>query len=130
MNSDRRPVGLFVLAVIQFIFTVLLIVGLIISPALGAYAIISPVATGIVMVVSAIGYLRRNFYLGFVGGNILGFGSLANILIFNIIQGFANFALYIPSLVYPIVLLVLLNFRYKDSFRRERAHQGTQDNRP
>ncbi len=119
MSEGRRPIGLTVLAVIQFILTVGVLAAFASPRSLGVYGTISPVMTGIVMVVSAIGYLRRNYYLGFICGNILGIGSIANILIFNAAQGFTNFAIYIPSMIYPVVLLALLNLRYRDAFGRE-----------
>ncbi len=121
MSEQRRPTGLTVLAVIQFILSIAVLAALARSRSPGVYGTLSPVITAVVLVASAIGYLRRNHYLGFVGGNVLGFGSIANIVIFNAVQGFANFAIHIPSLIYPVVLLVLLNLRYQDAFRREAA---------
>ena len=121
MSDSARPTGLMVLAVIQFVFCIALLAVLATSPRLGVYGVLSPLITSLLMVGSGIGYLRQDYKLGFVGGNILGIGSLANILIFNTVQGFENFAVHIPSLIYPVVLLGLLNLRYKDAFAFRRS---------
>ena len=119
MSDGPRPTGLMVLAVIQFVLCIGLLIVFAAPRSLSLYGVLSPLITGVLMVGSAIGYLRRNYNLGFVGGNILGIGSIANILMFNAVAGFENFIAHVPSLIYPIVLLSLLNLRYKDAFVRE-----------
>jgi hypothetical protein len=119
--SDRRPVGLVVLACIQFFFGAVALAALAAPLGPGLYAILSPLITGIAMVATGIGYLRRSWTLGFLGGNILAFGTLANILVFNLLEGFANFPIHLPSMVYPVLLLAFLNLRYKPAFESKRA---------
>lgn len=106
---NERPRGLTVLAVVQFILCLCVLSA---SRVTGIMGFI----TGILMAISAIGYFKLDYKLGFVGGNILGIFYLFNIVIFNLIQGFSNFNFYIPSLVYSIVLLILLNNKYKNAF--------------
>ena len=125
MNDNARPTGLTVLAVIQFVFCIALLAAFATSPGLSVYGVLSPLITGLMMVGSGIGYLRQDYKLGLIGGNILGIGSLANILIFSTVQGFENFAVHIPSLIYPVVLLGLLNLRYKDAFTFRRSSGTT-----
>ena len=125
MNDNARPTGLTVLAVIQFVFCIALLAAFATSPGLSVYGVLSPLITGLMMVGSGIGYLRQDYKLGLIGGNILGIGSLANILIFSTVQGFENFAVHIPSLIYPVVLLGLLNLRYKDAFAFRRSNGTT-----
>lgn len=60
--------------------------------------------------------MRCHFVLGYVIGNVLGVFSILNILVFNLMSGFQNFSMHIPSLVYPVVLLLLLNLRYREDF--------------
>lgn len=125
MSFNARPTGLTVLAVIQFIFCIALLAAFATPSRLGVYGVLSPLITGLLMVGSGIGYLRQDYKLGFIGGNILGIGSFANILIFSMVQGFENFAVHIPSLIYPVVLLGLLNLRYKDAFAFRRSSETT-----
>ena len=119
MSDGPRPTGLMVLAVIQFVLCIGLLIVFAAPRSLSLYGVLSPLITGVLMVGSAIGYLRRNYNLGFVGGNILGIGSIVNILMFNAVAGFENFIAHVPSLICPIVLLSLFNLRYKDAFARE-----------
>ncbi len=125
MSDNARPTGLTVLAVIQFVFCIALLAAFATSPGLSVYGVLSPLITGLMMVGSGFGYLRQDYKLGLIGGNILGIGSLANILIFSTVQGFENFAVHIPSLIYPVVLLGLLNLRYKDAFAFRRSNGTT-----
>ena len=93
-NSRKRPVGLVVLACIQFLFAAVLLLALTrASEIAGVYGIVSPLLTGIAMIATGVGYLQRSWAVGFVGGNVLGFASLANILIYNATEGFANVAI-------------------------------------
>jgi len=126
MSDGPRPTGLTVFAVIQFVFCIgilaIMLLAVFAAPrSLGLYGVLSPLITFVLLVGSAIGYLRRDYNLGFIGGNILGIGSIVNILIFNAVQGFENFAGQVPSLIYPVVLLSLLNLRYKDAFAKDGA---------
>ncbi len=115
-----RPVGLVVLACIQFFFGAVALLSLgITSEVAGAYGVLSPLLTGAAMVATGIGYLQMRWGLGFVGGNVLALGSLGNILVFNALEGFANLPRHVPSMIYPVVLLALLNLRYKSVFAAE-----------
>ncbi len=121
MSDGPRPIGLTILAIIQFILCVAVLAAFAGPRSFGLYGVLSPIITAVLLAGSAIGYLRRDYKFGFIGGNVLGIGSIANILIFSAVQGFQNFAINIPSLIYPVVLLGLLNLRYKDAFARQAA---------
>ena len=116
-----RPRGLTVLACVQFLFVVAIAASFIARTPTGAYPILSQTLTAALMLVTAIGYLRQSHGLGFIGGNILAVGSLANILAFNASEGFQNISLHVPSMVYPALLLFLLNLRYRAAFAAHRS---------
>ncbi len=124
---SKRPTGLTVFAVINFIFVAIMLMSLIAiitslslreqtNLGISAYTILSPLITAILMLVSGIGFLKLNYRAGFVCGNVLCVLSIANILLFNLLNGFQDFSMHIPSMVYPSILLIMLNFRYKNSF--------------
>lgn len=126
----QRPVGLVVFAVINFVFaayTVLafvmmfLVKGLMAQSGLSlkTYTVLSPFVTSLFLILSGIGFLKLSYCLGFIGGLVFCFGSLANILVFNALRGFQGFAPHIPSMIYPIVLLAFLTLRYKRYFKNE-----------
>ena len=135
-----RPVGLVVFAVINFVFAAFCLLGLTITLvakdlvaqsglSLNAYTVLSPVLTCAVLVLSGIGFIRMSYGFGFLGGLLFCIGSLVNIIVFNAIRGFEGFALHIPSMIYPVVLLLFLALRYKKYFtsKIEDTEQGVGD---
>jgi hypothetical protein len=116
-----RPRGLTVLACIQFLFVLAITAGFIARTPTGTYPILSQTLTVGLMLATAIGYLRQSYRLGFIGGNILAVGSLVNVLAFNASEGFQNITLHVPSMVYPALLLLLLNLRYRAAFATDRS---------
>ena len=135
-----RPVGLVVFAVINFVFAAFCLLGLTITLvakdlvaqsglSLNAYTVLSPVLTCAVLVLSGIGFIRMSYGFGFLGGLLFCIGSLVNIIVFNAIRGFEGFALHIPGMIYPVVLLLFLALRYKKYFTNkiEDTEQGVGD---
>ncbi|MBY7669125.1 hypothetical protein [Vibrio anguillarum] len=125
---SKRPTGLTIFAVLNFIFAaagVLNLIALVVSPALreqaniafSAYMVLSPLLTCILMIVSGIGFLKLHYKAGFIGGVMLCLLSLGNILIFNVLEGFQNITLHLPSMVYPTILLAMLLFKYREKFK-------------
>ena len=82
-----------------------------------AYTVVSLLITSTVLIASGAGYLSQNRLLGFWGGNFLAVGLIANVMVHNVHEGFAQFPLYIPSLFFPIILLFLLNLYFRKDFR-------------
>ena len=125
MEDKKRPTGLIVLAVINFIFAFLSLIGLLtfLSPQLlelagiklTLYTILSPILTGALLIISGIGFIKVDYKLGFIGGNVFGALALVNIMIGGVILG-KGLLIHAPSMIYPIVLLLLLNIRYKKYF--------------
>jgi len=127
MTKSKRPTGLTALAVINFIF----VIGLLFSIAtyfstdllakagltVNLYTILSPIITAILLLTCGIGFIKMDYIMGYWFGNIFGVLSLLNIIVFNAIRGFSGFAGHIPSMVYPIILLFLLNLKYKEHFK-------------
>ncbi|MBW2166696.1 MAG: hypothetical protein JRG74_11570 [Deltaproteobacteria bacterium] len=123
----KRPIGLVVFAVINFVFAASCLIGLGIAVlvkdlmaqsgvSLNTYTLLSPVLTCMVLIVSGVGFIRMSYGLGFLGGLFFCFASLANILVFNALRGFEGFAGHIPSMIYPVVLLLFLTLRYRKHF--------------
>ena len=123
------PIGLKVLATINFFFATLILISLLLTlcspelrrltgPSLSAYAILSPTITAALLIVSAIGFLKLNYYAGFITGLACSILSLGNIVLFSAMRGFNHLALYIPSMIYPTVTLLLLTLRYRQFFKR------------
>ena len=125
MENKKRPTGLIVLAVINFIFAFFSLIGLLafLSPqfleqagiTITPYTILSPILTGALLIISGIGFIKVDYKLGFISGNIFGGLALVNIMIGGVILG-KGLLIHIPSMIYPIVLLLLLNLRYKKYF--------------
>ncbi|WP_265420796.1 hypothetical protein [Aeromonas salmonicida] len=125
---SKRPTGLTIFAVLNFIFAavgILNLAALIVPPALreqanislSAYMVLSPLLTCILMIVSGIGFLKLHYKAGFIGGVTLCLLSLGNVLIFNALEGFQNITLYLPSMVYPTILLAMLLLKYRENFK-------------
>ena len=126
---NRRPTGLTVFAVINFIFAGVVLLGFVVTllstmlplktgefPS--AYRILSPLVTAVLLVASGIGFLKLSYRAGFVGGIVLCVLSLGNVIVFNALRGFSGFLLHIPSMVYPTLLLLMLTLRYRTVFAR------------
>lgn len=130
-DQRKRPLGLSILAGLQlwmtgsYVFVMLRVMS---SPELQAavsanagpnsmYRTLSPLITFSLMFVTALGYLSQSRLVGFWGGNILAVGSAANVLMYSAMEGFTDSALMLPKLIYPTILFLLLNLRYRDCFR-------------
>ncbi len=123
----KRPTGLTVFAVLNFVFaglTLLAFVGMLAFPMLleqsgqplNAYAILSPTITSLILIMSGIGFLKVSYRFGFVGGLILCIGSLTNFVVYNALRGFEGFAVQLIGMIYPTVLLLFLLLKYKRVF--------------
>ena len=126
----RRPTGLTVFAIINFVFagiTMLSFLVAILSPLLrdqaglplSLYTILSPLGTVTLLVISGVGFLKMSYRGGFVCGIAFCVLSLANIIVFNALQGFQGFLLHVPSMIYPTLLLLMLTLRYKQAFHSD-----------
>ncbi len=129
--SEQRPKGLTALAIINFVFAFMglgYLAILIIMPEVqslsgyssSVYAILSPTLTSILLIVSGIGFIRVSYGLGFIGGIVFTCVSILNTITFSALQDFNNLLLQMPGMLYPILLLILLIFKYRDVFVRTR----------
>jgi hypothetical protein len=124
----KVPVGLKILAALNFFFAVLILISLffvLFSPELRqqngtslAYAILSPAITATLLLVSGVGFLRLSYLGGFVAGVVCSLLSLGNTVVFNAMKGVSHLAMYIPSMIYPLVTLLLLTLKYRGRFRK------------
>lgn len=124
----KAPVGLKILAGINFFFAALILASLLFAlfspqlrqqpaPAM-TYAILSPAVTGTLLLVSGVGFLRLSYLGGFVVGIACSIFCLGNTVVFNATRGFSHFAMYIPSMIYPTVTLLLLTLKYRRCFKK------------
>ena len=132
---SKRPTGLTVFAVINFIFAGLMALSLIATVSssslreqagvtLSAYTILSPTITTILLIVSGVGFLRVSYRAGFLCGMAFTILSLGNIMYFNAMNQFSGFLLHVPSMVYPTVLLLMLTLKYKQKFLEEKHNKS------
>ena len=127
-----RPVGLSILAILNFEFTIFFI--LMASLVAIAYfwpdtlfvgnsseigiieviiaGILYPLINSLLLLLSGIGFLKMRYMLGFVTGNISVVYAFVAVLFIAITYGTAKYIL----LIYPFVLLLLLNTVYKKYF--------------
>lgn len=128
----RRPTGLTALALIQFFFAASVGCGYLMisfpSPEFRGifrlardvnpvYMILSPLITELLLVSSAGGYLSQNRVYGYWGGNVLAVWSIANLVIYGVLHEFPGIWWIGIKLIYPTVLLCLLNRYYRNAFR-------------
>ena len=138
-----RPGGLTALAVLNFVFAGLGIIGIFAVLALitaaksfiettmegaGIQATNQPsvgmlyvsLLLGLVvcalLIVSGVGYIQQKKSIGFMGGNIYAIVAILSAVIGMINQGFGFMSLI--GLAYPIVTLALLNTTFKNAFIR------------
>lgn len=125
--EKKRPIGLTIFAVINFFFALIVSLGFMlrflfeeirIAVPFTPYTVLSPLITITLMVLSGIGFLKMKWGLGYVLGNIFTVGALLNIVLGWAFAGLStSFVLHIPSMIYPLVLLLFLNLKYKDCFK-------------
>ena len=121
----KRPAGLTFFAIVNFIFGGVALHSLIISLLLPAeypqfsvpatpYNIIALSLTGTLLVVSGFGFLKLHYKMGFLVGSAFCLLSIANVLA---MEGFAHITK--PKLIYPVILFITLNVKYKLYFTGE-----------
>ncbi|GMW00245.1 MAG: hypothetical protein AMXMBFR84_13830 [Candidatus Hydrogenedentota bacterium] len=82
-----------------------------------AYDFVSGGVTSALYIVTGIGLLLRNRWLGFYLGNMTGILVIANALVFSFVQGPGGLVMQIPRMIPPMALLLLLNLRFAGLFR-------------
>ncbi|NKB72622.1 MAG: hypothetical protein GKR89_36585 [Candidatus Latescibacteria bacterium] len=121
----RRPAGLTLFAIINFVLGGAALQSLIVTllfPGQYPQYSIDPTPfkiatlslTGILLLVSGYGFLKLHYKAGFITGCVFCILSLVHILA---IEGLANTT--IPKLIYPLILLISLNVKYKLYFTGE-----------
>jgi hypothetical protein len=121
-TRPARPAGLTVLAVLNLfhflatcIFLFALVREVFLEPP-GWLTTLLATVSGLLALVSAIGFLRRSRLLGLVLGNAFGIFLLVYSVGFLIGRGTVNPMEYFAWLSYPVVLLLALNFLYVREF--------------
>lgn len=123
----KRPAGLTVFAVLNFIFSGLTLVGLLVFMALPAirqevgtalsfYTIASSLLMCVLFAVSGIGFLKLSYRAGFQVGVALCVFSLINVVILSVLLGFEAVGSQMLSVIYSVVLLLMLKLKYRDDF--------------
>jgi len=127
-ETDRspRPPGLTVLAVFNLFNFLAAAVYLIVlfsggfSERPSLWITILASLSGLLAVISAIGFLRRDYVMGFLVGNAFGVFLLVYSVAFLASTRTLNPLEYFAWLSYPIILLVLLNLFYRGEFESSR----------
>lgn len=121
-TTTPRPPGLTVLAVFNLfnfaaacVFQVALFSGAF-SERPGWTTTILGALSGLLALVSAIGFLRRHYVMGYGVGNLFGIFLLVYSVGFLAGQGSANPMEYFAWLSYPVILLLALNLLYRKEF--------------
>jgi hypothetical protein len=142
MDETKRPVGLIAMAVVNFLFGVIAILGVLAvygftkadlfgdgadrsfreSAGTTTYVVLATGALiAVLLLASGAGYLARKKFLGRFLGNAYGVVSIVTVVAIVGVKGtlpdiVALFALVFTA--YPIATLVLINSRYKRSLTR------------
>jgi hypothetical protein len=126
-ETKRVPSGLIVFAVVQFLFAMMSGLNVVIilgsTETMRAFPVVLQAIIGVAMIVTGVGYLKRSWLWGFVGGNLLALllavDDLAtSVMAYRELQEFQNLPIVLSTMVYPLLLLALLNLRYKSEFVR------------
>ena len=126
-ERDPRPPGLTVLAVFNFFNFAASCVYLIVLYSGGFTENPSAVITflaavsGLLAAISAVGFLRRHYLMGYGVGNAFGVFLLVYSVGFLASRQSANPMEYFAWLSYPVILLVLLNLFYRGEFTDRRG---------
>jgi hypothetical protein len=131
--NKKRPVGLIVLAIINFIFGIWELIYLwllITSPELQKlsgytnilYPVFSILLISFLSIISGIGFIMLNYYTGYIGGIICSSAAILNILIYIIFQNSKNLMMTCAGAIYPIIVISLLVVRYKEIFEESKLN--------
>lgn len=123
----KRPAGLTVFAVLNFLFSGLTLVGLLVFMALPAlrqeagtmlsgYTVVSTLLLSVLLVVSGIGFLKLSYRAGFQTGVAFCVFSLMNVFIFSVLLGLEVVGSQMPTVIYSVVLLLMLKLKYRHVF--------------
>ncbi|MFP4473340.1 MAG: hypothetical protein ACLFPX_05640 [Candidatus Omnitrophota bacterium] len=85
------------------------------------YAVLSPLVAGILLIISGIGLLQVDWVKGYLLGNVFAAGAILNLIVFSI---FVRPGFPLPGMIYPLILLILLNTRYKRVFESNEFKPG------
>jgi hypothetical protein len=128
--AHRLPAGLVLLALIQFGFAALAGIrfvhkfGTVVEPtepqaevgwAVANLIVRALLALGL-LIFSGIGYLARSRIYGYWGGNILAVGWIGAVVINFARHGFAFITYFDLGVLYPLLLLLVLNLHYRTRF--------------
>jgi hypothetical protein len=123
-RTTARPPGLTVLAVFNLfnfaaagVYVVALFSGAF-SERPGWTTTLLGSLSGLLALVSAVGFLRRHYLLGYGVGNAFGIFLLVYSVGFLAGQGSVNPMEYFAWLSYPVILLLALNLLYRKEFER------------
>ncbi len=118
-NKKEPPTTLTALAAVNFFFTATLIFSFaytVYKGELTEYIAISQTVTAVLLVLSGFGFLKMSYTQGYILGNIFAVFALVNITIYGLFFDEHNFLIHVPSLIYPLALLFLLNIKLKQYF--------------
>ena len=141
MGRTDRPTGLAVLAVLGFIFAAARTLNVIVvlrmlsqlrpgeaaklPPGTIELSVAEPAVMAVLLVVASIGFLKVNYWAGYVGGHVLALVWLAFSVLSLVLGGAPSIRhlRHFAGAAYSVTLLCLLNVRYRSYFVTERQSE-------
>jgi hypothetical protein len=123
MDVKERPAGLTAMACVNFAFVA---VAYYLFTRTGRPLPPTSAVTYLLLLASGFGFINVHLFWGFWVGNVMAVFALGNVMYFLVSQGFDDIHLHLPSLIYPLVVLYLLNTRYRDCFSPSRTAASSQ----
>ena len=122
-EKPKRPIGLLILAGINVFLSLSYVMMALappsvrddmppLNPASKAHA----VATALLLLISALGFLQQSKRIGFMLGNFVGVWLAVSAVVLGIVNQL--FTASVPTLIYSTALLIALNVHYKTAFVR------------
>ncbi len=136
----KRPAGLTIFAVMNFLLAGRTIYGLLVmcfvrfvvggqmaaqdGIRLTGYMLLQPLFTAAILIIIGIGFLKMNYWLGFIGGLLYSVFELSDYLLSHAVRFHPGFPADAVNIIYPALIVLALLFRYRKSFKAD-AEQGT-----
>jgi len=132
LKYDKRPIGLIIFALINFIIAgfgyyglILLLISKNIQQPVSLSNYFTLLVTSTLLLISGIGIIKLQRRFGYTLGCFVWVGPLARLIDHYAIllkynaqfNFYYNFIEWIPAFIYPIILLMFLKFRYKKYFK-------------
>jgi hypothetical protein len=121
--KPKRPAGLIILAAVNVFLSLSYVMMATAPPTvrdelpqLGSASKVHAIATALLLLVSALGFLQLSRRIGFLLGNVTGVWLVGSAVVLGFVN--QNVTASVPTLIYSTALLIALNVHYKTAFVR------------